>query len=69
MDPKKLRTLIDEKNEKIERDVLRTAEGIINEIISEQQRIKTAQERIAQLREELTTLDSEPVDPADILGN
>lgn len=68
MENKKLREIIQDKNERLERDTLRTAEIIIEGIVQEQKRIRDAQERIKELRAELVSLEVKELDPSVILG-
>ncbi len=68
METNKLRTIIDQKNERRERDTLHTAEQIIDGIAAEQQKIKTANERIAEYRQELKSLEVQTLDAAELLG-
>ncbi len=68
MDASKLKTIIDQKNERRERDTLRNAEQIIDGIATEQQKIKDAQSRIAEYREELKSLEVQTLDAAELLG-
>lgn len=68
MENKKLREIIQDKNERLERDTLRTAETIIEGIVQEQKRIRDAQERIKELRAELVSLEVKELDPSVILG-
>lgn len=68
MENKKLREIIQDKNERLERDTLRTAETIIEGIVQEQRKIHGAQERIKELRAELVSLEVKELDPSVILG-
>lgn len=64
----KLNTLIKDKNERLERDALRSAEEIIDSITQEQERIRKANERIAELRAALKELSVKQLDVTNILG-
>jgi len=64
----KLNTLIQQKNERLERDALHSAEQLIDSIAAEQKRIVEANERIAKLREELKQLSISQMDAEAILG-
>lgn len=68
MEQAKLRKIIDDKNERLEDNALRTAATIIDNIAFEQKNIANATERIIELRKELATLQIEQIDPATILG-
>ena len=68
MERDKLTGIIDQKNEKRERDALRSAEQIIDAIATNQAVIKKAQAMIIMLREELSTLTVETLDVSELLG-
>ena len=68
MEAKKLQEIIAEENEDREREVLCEARNLINEIAKEQARKRAADERIAQLREELKALNVETLDESEVLG-
>ena len=68
MEASKLKTIIDQKNERRERETLHTAEQIIDGIASEQQKIKASQSRIAEYREELKGLEVQTLDASELLG-
>lgn len=68
MEQDKLKKLIVEKNERRERDTLRTAEAIIDSIAAEQRHIKESEKKIAELRKELTELSVDVLDPKALLG-
>ncbi len=68
MDTTKLKTIIDQKNERRERDTLHTAEQIIDGIANEQQKIKASQTRIAEYRDELKALEVQTLDATELLG-
>lgn len=68
MDNAKLKTLISEKNERIERETLRSAESLIDAIATRQRQIKTAESDIADLRKQLSELSIESLDPTALLG-
>jgi hypothetical protein len=64
----KLHTIIAQKNEQLERDALRRASQIIDEIAEEQAIILKSQKNISELRTELTSLQVEQINPVSILG-
>ena len=64
----KLHTIIAQKNEQLERDALRRASQIIDEIAEEQATILKSQKNISELRAELTSLQVEQINPVSILG-
>ena len=68
MKQEQLHQIIQEKNERRERDVLRTAEQLIEEIIKEQQQINISTERIRTLRHDLTALQVQELSAVTILG-
>lgn len=68
MDATKIVDLVVKRNEESERDTLREAEHIINAILHEQQKITCANKAIEELRKELTELQAEQVDVAEVLG-
>lgn len=68
MEKQTLQQLIVVKNDRLERDALRTAEIIIEGIVQEQKKVRDAQERIKELRHELVTLEVQTLDPSAILG-
>lgn len=68
MEREKLNSIIKDKNERLERETLRSAEQIIDAIACEQKRISESQERIAKLREELKALTVAQLDAANLLG-
>ena len=68
MDNNKLVGLIKEKNERLERDTLRSAENLIDEIAREQKNITESQKRIAELRNTLKALEVTQMDAKGILG-
>ena len=68
MDAKKLQDIINEENEDREREALREARDLINEIAKEQARKRLSDERIAELREELKALNVETLDESEVLG-
>ncbi len=69
MERTKLDTLIKEKNERLERDTLRTAESIIDSIAKEQEGIRKANERIAEFRTELKALSITHMNASELLGD
>jgi len=68
MELSKIHGLIREKNEKLERDAMRTAESIIENIATEQAKIAGAQKRIAELRTELKALTIAQLNAGELLG-
>ena len=68
MDNNKLKQIIQDKNEQRERNVVRTAEELIENIVREQQTIINAQKRIDGFRIELKTLQVEQLDAEAVLG-
>ena len=68
MEREKLHGLIKEKNERLERDTLRTAEQLIDSIAGQQEVIRKANDRIVELRKELKELSVSQINPADVLG-
>jgi predicted nuclease with TOPRIM domain len=68
MDTGKLNQIIEEKNERLERETLRHAEMLIEEIARQQTAITASNERIAELRKELTDLNIPQLDSKVILG-
>lgn len=68
MEQSKLAQIITEKNAERERLTLRTAEATIEEIASEQRKIRTSTERIAKLRKELADLSVDTLDAKELLG-
>lgn len=68
MEREKIHGLIREKNERLERDALRTAESIIEEIAMEQGRIRNCQEHIEKLRADLKALSVAQMNAAELLG-
>lgn len=63
-----LRQIVDNKNEAAERQVVRTAEILIEEIVQLQRRKSEADARILELRAELKTLEFTALDPLNVLG-
>ncbi len=68
MDSTKLQSIIDRKNDHLERKALDEASDIIESIASKQSLITRTQEEIAELRTRLTTLEIKQLDSAAILG-
>ena len=68
MERDRLHGLIKEKNERLEREALRTAEGIIEAIAKSQARIVDEQRNIAELRAQLKALSVAQLDAAELLG-
>lgn len=68
MEQDKLKKIIDDRNEDLEREALRNAEGIIREISNEQKRVSDSQARISELRKQLKELSVEQLSHDDILG-
>ena len=69
MDSNKLQQIIDTKNERREREVVRTAEDLIESIITEQRTIEASKERIDKMRAELKALEVTPLNHEAILGS
>ena len=68
MDSEKLKGIIKDKNEQLERYALSNAGCLIEAIAEQQTKIQKATERIAELRTELATLQVTQLDPSQILG-
>lgn len=68
MDRSKLTQLITRKNERLEEEALDRAGDLIASIVTEQQKIKASEERIAEYRKELATLEVEQLDQSVVLG-
>jgi hypothetical protein len=68
MERSTIHQLVSEKNKALENQALRGAESIIEQIAKQQEVIATAQERILELRKELTTLEVRQIDAKSILG-
>lgn len=68
MNQDKIQQIIDSKNEQRERQIVRSAEEIIENIIREQQAIAASNERIVKLREELAALEVTPINASAVLG-
>jgi hypothetical protein len=64
-----LQRIIERKNERREDEMVRSAERIIEDILSEQQTISAATKRIEELRVELRTLEVTPIDASSVLGS
>ncbi len=64
----KLRQIISDKNDQLERQAVRSAEHIIEMIICEQFKINAAETNIKELRAELVKLSVEELNPDSILG-
>ena len=69
MDNTKLQGIIERKNDRLERDALNEAEGIIDAIANKQSLISRTQNEIAELRSRLTLLEIQQIDSATILGS
>ena len=69
MNQDKLQQIIDSKNEQRERQVVRTAEDLIENIILEQKKIEASKERIDELRAELKSLEVATINASAILGD
>jgi hypothetical protein len=65
----KLKSIIAEKNDHLERQALRTAEDIIGQIAGRQTSIAKAEAEIVELRKQLTSLEVEQMDAKSILGS
>lgn len=68
MDGAKLKDLIERKNDRLERDALDEAASIIDQIGNKQALIARTNGEIKELRERLTALEVQQLDPAAILG-
>ena len=68
MEHDKIRQIIRNKNEQLERLALRTAEEIIGSIADQQRLITAAEGQIQNLRHELKQLVVEQLDPTVLLG-
>ena len=68
MKNEQIHQIIREKNDQRERNVLRTAEQIIEQIVIEQQKIANATTAIASLRDDLRKLEVEQLDANAVLG-
>lgn len=68
MQQDKLHGIIRDKNERLERETLRTAEQLIDAIAGEQETIRKSQGRIGDLREELKNLEVKQIDVNTVLG-
>ena len=60
--------LVSDKNKELERVALRSAESVIEQIAEQQEIIGAAQERIVELRKELTAIEVKQIDAKSILG-
>ncbi len=69
MKSEQIQQIISEKNEQRERQIVRSAEDIIENIVREQQAIAASAARIQAFREELAKLQVEELDPTAILGS
>ena len=68
MQKETIHQLIQDKNKELERVVLRSAESVIEQISKQQEVIRNAEEKIAELRKELLALEVKQVNAKDILG-
>lgn len=68
MQKETIHQLISDKNKQAEREVLRGAESIIEQIAKQQEIIGAAQEKIVGLRKELHDLEVKQMSAKDILG-
>lgn len=68
MQKHKLHQIIADKNERLEDHAVRQAAAIIDDIVSEQQRIVDSTGRIKELRAELNALEIKEIDSAAVLG-
>ncbi len=68
MEKSTIHQLIADKNKELERNVLRSAESVIDQIAKQQDIIQKAQERIVELRKELSDLEVKQIDAKSILG-
>ena len=68
MEATKLHKIVAEKNERLERDALHTAERIIDQIAEQQRVIAEANDKIVELRKELGDLTVQQLDTKAILG-
>lgn len=69
MEREKINGIVKEKNERLERDALRSAEEIIDTIAKEQGNIQKAEKRIIELRNELKELTVSQLDANQLLGD
>jgi len=68
MEKSTIHQLIADKNKELERNILRSAESVIDQIAKQQDIIQKAQERIVELRKELSDLEVKQIDAKSILG-
>jgi len=68
MRQEQLHQIIKDKNEQLERQALRSAEEIIEQIVREQQKLREATKKIDELRAELKALEIAQLNPSTILG-
>jgi len=68
MEISKLQQIVKDKNEQLERDALRAAKSLIDEIAKEQETTQKSQTRIADLRKQLKELEIKQHDQSTLLG-
>lgn len=68
MDNKKLINIIENKNEQLEQNALRTAVFLIEAIVTNQKNIAKAEKNIEELRTELAELEVKTIDAKTVLG-
>lgn len=68
MELNKLQSIIERKNERLERDALNEAEFIIEQIASRQELITRTQDEISQLRTRLVKLEVKQLNSQTLLG-
>jgi hypothetical protein len=64
----KLRSIIVQKNEQLEKDAVNRAREIIEDIASLQAQKNESEEKIVKLRSELKAMEIQKMDEASILG-
>lgn len=68
MERSKLQQIVKDKNERLERDAVRNAESLIDEIAQEQEKIQKGESRIAHLRKQLKELEIKQHNESSLLG-
>ncbi len=68
MDTTKLKQIIADKNDRLEREAVRTVEGHIERIIVLQRQMREAEAEIARLRQEIKALEVEQLDSKTLLN-
>jgi chromosome segregation ATPase len=69
MEKDTIHQLISDKNKELERNTLRDAERVIDQIAKQQEIIQTAETKIQELRKELRELEIKQIDAKSILGH